>query len=145
MDLPSKGVTLIFIRRAFIPLPITSPPRVQPSKRGGGIVVQNTGKPTISNCTFISNSAVTGGGLYAGDASTPTIIFCKFMGNQAAFGSRMYFQDASQGLVISTLIAGNKGIGAIYNNASSPTLTNCTLAGNGGITGAFLTRMPNPW
>ena len=111
---------------------------------GGGIVVQNGGSPTIANCTIINNSAVTGGGLFAGDASIPTITTCKFMGNQAGFGSGVYFQDGSNATVNNTLIAGNRGIGGIYNNASNPILSNCTFSGNGGYNGGIFNSNAQP-
>ena len=100
--------------------------------------------PTIANCTIISNAAVTGGGLFAGDASTPNIMFCKFMANQAGFGSGMYFQDGSNGKVNNTLIAGNRGIGGVYNNNSSPMFTNVTFAGNGGYNGGIFNANSQP-
>jgi hypothetical protein len=111
---------------------------------GGGILVQNAGMPTIANCTIIQNAAVTGGGLYAGDASIPTIKECKFMGNQAGFGSGMYFQDGSNGKVSNTLISGNRGIGGVYNNNSSPMITNATIAGNGGFNGGIFNSNSQP-
>jgi hypothetical protein len=111
---------------------------------GGGIVVQNGGSPTIANCTIIQNAAVTGGGLYASDASTPTIVFCKIIGNQAGFGSALYFQDGSHGKVNNTLISGNKGIGALYNNTSNPTITNVTFGGNGGYNGGIFNSSSQP-
>jgi CHRD domain/PKD-like domain/Right handed beta helix region len=111
---------------------------------GGGIVVQSGGSPTIANCTVIRNAAVTGGGLFSGDASTPTIMFCKFMGNQAGFGSGLYFQDGSNGVVNNTLISGNKGIGAVYNNNSNPIITNVTFGGNGGYNGGIFNSNSQP-
>ena len=111
---------------------------------GGGIVVQNAGMPMIANCTVINNAAVSGGGLFASDASMPMIMFCKFMGNQAGFGAGMYFQDGSNGKVSNTLIAGNKGIGGVYNNTSNPMFTNVTFSGNGGYNGGIFNTNSQP-
>ena len=111
---------------------------------GGGIVVQNGASPTIANCMVINNAAVAGGGIFAGDASIPTIIACKFMGNQAGFGSGLYFQDGSNGKVNNSLIAGNRGVGGIYNNNASPILTNCTFSGNGGYNGGIFNSNSQP-
>jgi hypothetical protein len=110
----------------------------------GGILVQNAGMPTIANCNIIQNAAVTGGGLYAGDASLPNILFCKLMANQAGFGAGFYFQDGSNGKVNNTLISGNKGIGGVYNNNSSPMFTNVTFAGNGGYNGGIFNSNSQP-
>jgi len=111
---------------------------------GGGILVQNAGMPTIANCTILQNVAVTGGGVYAGDASMPKIIFCKIIGNQASFGAALYFQDGSNGTVSNTLISGNKGIGAVYNNISNPTINNVTFGGNGGYNGGIFNSTSQP-
>jgi Right handed beta helix region len=129
-------------KRTYV-APLASPTTVT-IETGGGIVVQNGGSPTIANCTIIQNAAVTGGGLYASDASTPTILFCKIMGNQAGFGSALYFQDGSHGKVNNTLISGNKGIGAVYNNTSNPMLTNVTFGGNGGYNGGVFNSNSQP-
>jgi hypothetical protein len=123
--------------------PLATPTTVT-IETGGGIVVQNGGSPTIANCTISNNAAVTGGGLYASDASTPTISLCKIMGNQAGFGSALYFQDGSHGKVNNTLISGNKGIGAVYNNTSNPILTNVTFGGNGGYNGGIFNANSQP-
>ena len=111
---------------------------------GGGILVQNAGMPTITNCMVINNAAVMGGGLFAGDASIPNIIACTFMGNQATFGSGMYFQDGSNGKVNNTLITGNRGIGGVYNNIANPMFTNTTFSGNGGYNGGIFNSNSQP-
>jgi parallel beta-helix repeat protein len=111
---------------------------------GGGIVIQNAGTPTITNCMIVNNAAVAGGGIYAGDASLPKIVACKIMSNQANFGSGIYLQDGSNGNISNTLVSGNKGIGAIYNNKSNPTINNCTIAGNGGYNGGIFNTTSQP-
>jgi PKD-like domain/CS domain len=123
---------------------VPSAPSSSTIETGGGITVQNAGMPTIANCTIINNAAVTGGGVYAGDASLPKIIACKITSNQATFGAGIYFQDGSNGSINNTLISGNKGIGAVYNNTSSPTITNCTIAGNGGYNGGIFNSVSQP-
>ena len=126
------------------PAPYTAPPSTTTLETGGGIVIQNGGNPTIANCIIINNVAVFGGGLYAGNVSIPTIRACQFLGNQATFGSGLYFQDGSNGKVNNTLIAGNKGMGGIYNSYSNPTITNCTFSGNGGYNGGIFNASSQP-
>jgi Right handed beta helix region len=121
-----------------------SAPTTATIETGGGVLVQNAGMPTISNCNIIQNAAVMGGGLYAGDASLPNILFCKFMANQAGFGAGFYFQDGSNAKVNNTLISGNKGIGGVYNNNSNPNFTNVTFAGNGGYNGGIFNASSQP-
>jgi parallel beta-helix repeat protein len=133
---PSKNVSA--------PSSAPSVPSTTTIETGGGIVIQNAGMPTIINCTIINNAAVTGGGIFAGDGSMPKIIACKVMANQATFGSGMYFQGGSNGNVSNTLLSGNRGVGAVYNNTSNPTLTNCTFGGNGGYNGGIFNSSSQP-
>jgi hypothetical protein len=120
-----------------------SAPSTSTIETGGGIVVQNAGMPTIANCMIVSNAAVTGGGIYV-DASMPKIMACKIMANQSTFGAGIYFQGGSNGSVDNTLLSGNRGIGTVYNNSSSPMLTNCTIAGNGGYNGGIFNTNSQP-
>jgi len=82
----------------------------------GGGMLNNQSSPTVTNCTFIGNSAIIGGGM-ANLSSSPTLTNCNFINNKAH----------------------SMGAGLI-NDKSSPTLTNCTFSGNsvkfggGGIT-----------
>jgi hypothetical protein len=75
------------------------------SDNGGGML-NNSGSPIISNCTFSGNRAALGGGLYNNTAS-PTITNCIFSGNAAT----------------------DRG-GAMCNGFSSLSLINCTISGN---------------
>ncbi|GAG36260.1 unnamed protein product, partial [marine sediment metagenome] len=82
-----------------------------PDYYGGGMY-NNGSSPTVSNCTFVGNSAYTasvnqakGGGMYNYNSS-PMVTNCTFSGNTA------------------------EGGGGMYNDHSSPTVTNCTFSGN---------------
>jgi parallel beta-helix repeat protein/predicted outer membrane repeat protein len=67
----------------------------------------SSSSPTVTNCTFSSNTATWGGGMYNEDASNPTVNNCTFSGNTAdQYG------------------------GGMYNYNSSTTVTNCTFSGN---------------
>ena len=74
--------------------------------RGGGMY-NNNSSPTVTNCTFIDNSADYGGGMWNIYDSNPTLTNCKFIGNSAVWGAA-----------------------GINNYDSSPTLTNCKFIGN---------------
>ena len=111
---------------------------------GGGIALQNGSNPLIVNCIIVKNDAIFGGGIYASDISKPTIINCKIIANQATFGSGIYLENSGNAILTNTLIAGNKGIGSVYNNASNPILTNCTLSGNGGYMGNIFNSNSQP-
>jgi len=73
----------------------------------GGGMYNESGSPTVKNCTFRENFADYGGGIYNGQNSCPILLNCTFSGNSAR----------SHG-------------GGIYNYNSSPRLTNCRLRGN---------------
>jgi len=89
--------------------------------RGGGMY--NIGSsPTVTNCTFISNtSSGRGGGMcnYGGTIpgdTNPTVTNCIFSGNSAGYG------------------------GGMHNSTSSPTVTNCNFIGNTGYTGGGMSN-----
>ena len=111
---------------------------------GGGILVLNAGKPIIAHCSFVANNAIFGGGICCVDGSTPTINACIISNNESTFGSAMYAQNASHFTMNNVLITANKGLGCVYNNLSNPTLTNCTIASNGGYNGAILNSQSQP-
>jgi predicted outer membrane repeat protein len=112
-------------------------PNSIPAQTGGGILIDNAGKPIIANCSIIKNTAWFGGAIYCSDASTPTISECDISNNEATFGSAIYALDASNFTMNNVLMAGNKALGTIYNNSSSPVLTNTTIASNGGFSGGI--------
>jgi CHRD domain/Ig-like domain CHU_C associated/Calx-beta domain len=120
-----------------LPLANNPAPNGIPEQTGGGILIDNAGKPIIGNCTIIKNTAWFGGGVFCLDASTPIIQECNISNNEATFGSAIYAQNASNFTMTNVLMAGNKAIGTVYNNSSSPVLTNCTIASNGGFSGGI--------
>jgi hypothetical protein len=116
---------------------------------GGGMRNINSSSPTVSNCTFLENSAFfiigigNGGGMY-NSASSPTVTDCTFSGNDAsAYGGGMYNANSSP-TVTNCTFSGNTvspegGVlqgGGMYNYQSSPTVTNCTFSGNDASGGA---------
>jgi parallel beta-helix repeat protein len=74
---------------------------------GGGIYNYTGSSPTLTNCTFVGNSAFSmGGGIVNYSAGTPTLTNCTFSGNSANTG------------------------GGIYDRSSLLTATNCILWGD---------------
>jgi|GEM_PF-2661486 len=103
----------------------------------GGGMYNNSGSPSVNNCTFSENSAVFGGGMCNFDGSDPTITNCTFTGNRAyKAGGGMYNIDSSPILTNCTftnnLLTGftTRWGGGMCNVGSSPTLTNCTFIDN---------------
>ncbi|MFA5832213.1 MAG: T9SS type A sorting domain-containing protein [Bacteroidota bacterium] len=105
-----------------------------PHYHGGGMY-NSSSSPTITNCTFTSNSATyQSGGMYNWDASSPTITNCTFSLNSAGtYGGGMINQAGSNPIITNCTFSSNSagtGGGGMYNNGSSPTLTNCTFTSN---------------
>ncbi len=126
----------------------------------GGAMFNSGSHPTVSDCVFSQNSAAEGGGgMYNYDA-TPYIVNCVFTLNTAANNT-----DAGTLADSLPLVAGNGGGGggggggsavggagggttqavpaytvggAIRNDASSPSLMNCTFSGNYALDGAAI-------
>ena len=96
---------------------------------GGGMF--NAGSPTVTNCTFSGNYAwLSGGGMF--NAGSPTVTNCTFSGNSASGGAGMTNMNSSNPTLTNCTFSGNSGWGGagMYNNNSSPTLTNCIFSGN---------------
>ncbi|UCF44435.1 MAG: right-handed parallel beta-helix repeat-containing protein, partial [Planctomycetota bacterium] len=101
---------------------------------GGGMYNYVDSSPTVTNCTFIGNSAVYGAGMYC-DLSSPTVTNCIFSDNTAAnYGGGMYNYDNSNPNVTNCIFSDNTAAndgGGMYNYLSSgPTVTNCIFSGN---------------
>jgi hypothetical protein len=78
------------------------------AKRIGGGMFNRYGNPTVLNCTVSWNSGFTGGGMFNA-YSSPALTNCTFSGNSASYG----------------------GGGGMFNYwGSSPMLTNCTFSRN---------------
>ena len=113
----------------------------------GGGMYNSYGSPTVTNCTFTSNSAYWyGGGMY-NYGSNPMVTNCTFSGNSAGQGGGMLNFDSSPALTNCTF-SGNSagGGGGIWNYHSSPILANCTFTGNSGTSGGGIvnTDFSNP-
>jgi parallel beta-helix repeat protein len=103
--------------------------------RYGGGMYNDSGSPTLNNCTFTGNSAnYYGGGMY-NDSGSPMLTNCTFTGNSANYyGGGMYNKSYSSPMLTNCTFTGNSANyygGGMYNYGdSSPMLTNCTFTGN---------------
>ena len=106
---------------------------------GAGMYNASGSMPTITNSTFVSNTATSlGGGIYSSNSS-PLLRLTNvtFESNSAHWGAGMY-NDTSSPALNNVTFYGNTAAssgGGIYNYLSSPTLTNATLSGNTASTG----------
>lgn len=103
---------------------------------GGGLINDGV-SPTISNCTFAENSAVSDrnrpghGGAIANLDSSPTIENCYFEGNGAQFGGAIYNQNSSTRVINSVFKENNaQEGGAIYQEGGGGNIINSTFYKN---------------
>ena len=107
----------------------------------GGGMYNDTGSPTVTNCTFSGNSAEYSGGMFNYTRSSPTVTNCAFKGNTAYLwhGGGMYNYLNSNPIVTNCTFIGNSATsssqeshgGGMFNSTrSSPTVTNCTFSDN---------------
>jgi hypothetical protein len=114
-----------------------------PNDTGGGML-NLTGSPTVKNCTFSENYALTmGGGMYNRQGSSPTVTNCTFVENKSdddGGGMRNYIN--SHPVISSCRFINNvcfeEGGGMGNRKNSNPLITDCifvgnTAAGGGGI------------
>jgi parallel beta-helix repeat protein len=100
---------------------------------GGGMDNYNSSSPTLVNCTFSGNSAGgAGGGMANNVNSNPTLRNCAFGGNVSHYGGGMYNEGCSPTLTNCTFSENLAGRygGGMYSKLGSPIVTNCTFSGN---------------
>jgi fibronectin type 3 domain-containing protein/5-hydroxyisourate hydrolase-like protein (transthyretin family) len=112
-----------------------------PANKGGGMY-NNSGSPTVSNCTFYRNSAVghRGGGMFNMTGSSPTVSECEFIENQSGDGGGMTNENNCNPIVTNCLFIDNQSLsnpwgsgsgGGMHNRvSSSPTIINCSFVNN---------------
>ncbi len=102
------------------------------STTGGGMYNERN-SPSLTNVTFIHNSAKAGGGMY-NESSSPILTNVTFSGNTANnYGGGMYNDWRSSPTLTNVTFSGNSTTsgGGMYNfYDSNPTLTNVILWGN---------------
>jgi hypothetical protein len=106
---------------------------------GGGAIYMDDNYytiPSLTDCTFLDNSAYQGGAIYDEDTS-PELVNCLFVGNTADFGGAIFNYYNSSPTIINCTFSANvasmaDGGGAIYNEDNSdPTIKNSILYGDG--------------
>lgn len=113
--------------------------------KGGGIYNSYSSSPIISNCTFSNNTSYSyggdGGGIY-NDDSSPIVSNCSFSNNlsySGAGGAICNVNNASP-IISNCSFSANKCLsvgGAIYNEDSSPDVSNCIFYNNTTMAGGF--------
>ncbi len=108
--------------------------KIHQYQRGGGIY-NESGSPTLTNCTFTANSAITGGGMSNGSGS-PRLTNCTFAANWAMSGGGISNGSGSPKLTKCKFVGNNSSWqgGGIYN-AGSISVMSCIFIGNTAQTG----------
>ena len=106
---------------------------------GGGGMYNENSSPTVTNCTFQLNSAgLTGGGMDNWQ-STPSVKNCTFHDNQASFNGGGICNSNSAAIVENCIFSANtatdNGGGIETSGPASLSVTNCTFYGNSAATG----------
>lgn len=101
-------------------------------EENAALITPFSGGPTVSNCTFVGNSARRGGGMYNYQSSL-TLTSCVFKGNFADDDGGGVRCDEGDPTVTDCIIESNKasdGGGGIYCNWGSPVINHCTIRDN---------------
>jgi parallel beta-helix repeat protein len=119
-----------------------------PDFAGGGMFNDGS-SPSLTNCTFLGNSATDyGGGMYNYESSSPLLTNCTFQNNSATggFGGGMFNESGSSPVLASCTFQDNSAVygGGMYNSSylpatpTEPTLTRCTFSGNSATGGGAM-------
>ncbi|MEN6423899.1 MAG: right-handed parallel beta-helix repeat-containing protein [Phycisphaerales bacterium] len=103
-----------------------------------GAVYNYQCSPKLTACTFILNRAWRAGGGMRNCRSNPILTNCHFLRNQADWlhggGGGVHNEDKSNPTLVRCRFEDNKAEagmgGGVYNDNSSPVLTNCVFTGN---------------
>jgi len=117
------------------------------SVRGGAIEI-NQASPTLINCTFKENEALSqGGAINISDTSSVFVIGCLFYKNYAGKDGGAIKVDEATPCIINSIFAENCAVdegGGIYNDKFAPyELINCTLFNNTATNGGGLFSCEN--
>ena len=110
----------------------------------GAMDMNSTSHPTITDCTFMNNTAGGGGAgaIRIRESSNPAFERCAFGNNSAPNGQAVYCVNYSTPQFTDCLFYGHTGAnagGAMYfHNLCTPVLTGCTFYLNGAITGGTI-------
>ena len=116
----------------------------QCSNSGFGVgMFNNASSPAITNCTFSFNTSPPNSGFGIGmgnNNAAPKIVNCVFASNSGGAAGGAIYNKASSPSITNGLFVNNNGGsgGAIYDSASSPTVTNCTFYANTSVNGGAL-------
>lgn len=106
------------------------------ARRGAGMYNTNNSNPTVTNCIFSRNMAVsgssTGGGMYNGNGSSPLVSNCHFLENNAITGGGLFTKNSSPVIIECTFImnSASRGGAASFLSGGAPIMVGCTFENN---------------
>ena len=105
------------------------------SARSGGAMDNYSGSsPAVTNCTFTGNTAESGGGMHNGRNCSPAVTNCTFTGNTADSGGGMRSYLDSSPTVVGCTFSDNRareyGGGMDNIGSLSPLVSGCIFVGN---------------
>ena len=101
--------------------------------KGAGIIITNSGSPTVRNCTFVGNRCTFGGGAGYIFSAGATFTNCRFENNFGGSYGGAFDTNAVTSTFDRCVFIGNTAAraGAIESYGSSATkITNCVFSGN---------------
>lgn len=104
--------------------------------RGGGLWIGNRTDPTLRQCTFSGNRALSnGGGVYVHSDSQPTLDNCTFDSNSAEKGAGLFIEQSAGDLDVTSCTfsqntASNTGGGVEISSNNQPLFSDCIFLGN---------------
>lgn len=100
----------------------------------GGALLITSASPTIRNCSFSLNYALTSGGAVFCNASAPNFTSCIFENNSSGGRAGALGNNANSNSMLESCVFRNNAAstygGAIFNNMSSPQILKCQFYGN---------------
>lgn len=115
---------------------------------GGGMYFAPGGSPTVRDCRFRDNDALSEGGAVYGRGASPAFLRCAFERNAAGAGGAVYFREGSTPSFVECTLDSNAAYlgGAVQLvDGCAPQFTDCVLRGNyAGEGGAFHCKDSQP-
>ncbi|CCH01116.1 hypothetical protein FAES_3107 [Fibrella aestuarina BUZ 2] len=110
---------------------------------GGGIYNYGGNQATMTNCVFLSNTAVGGGGGVYNTLGSSQCVGCWLQDNQAAEGGGFYQYGVPTTKFVNSVFLNNRATsngGAIYNQYGQIQLINSTFLSNSATVGRWLSN-----
>ena len=117
-------------------------------KYTGGGMHNRASSPSISNCSFMGNTAHYGAAIGNLSSSSPVIADCKFTENTATYAGGSMYNANSTPTISNCSFTENKATeygGGIYNDVSSPVINSCSFTKNASwFGGGMFNRSSSP-